>query len=451
MKTKLFFILLAIAWNMNASAQTIKTYSGGMEVPKDAYFAIGKNGDGSYQYYEKNGKRVKHGFFRFTNKYYSITGQFVDGCKQGTWNFQYKNQYKESEYNYAGSVNKQYSMTFKNDLPNGRYQYTYYEENDGKWSTYESSSATMKNGILSGKFTVSYSNNNKYNNNKWTANCTLDSHGRANGTWIVNRISERQKSVKKFEFCHGMHIRTSKYSESTGETEILYSDKDYNTYNRLSKIECDTLVKGVGHCLLNDDMLYRQEIYYPRYSDAYQYIMEKLAYIDFEHVFCTWSAYKTITQIAAEEQEARKMEEEKRILKEKQEEEARRIAEARRKRKEAISANATLLKQVADNDHKIDSIYRKKNKPFFYNISSEYVKPIIYNKYKFCRTMDSCDVASIKEVLHLQDVIMKLRYMKTKKVKKQLKVGYTGDDYTTENAEKFYKNFFINEALNLAQ
>ena len=167
-----------------------------------------------------------------------------------------------------------------------------------------------------------------------------------------------------------------------------------------------------------------------------------------------------------------KQEEEKRILKEKQEEEARRIveaqkraaesrkraAESRKKREEAKVANAPLLKQVADNNHKIDSIYRKKNKPFFYNISSEYIKPIIYNRYKCCCKMDSCDVASIKEVLHLQDVIMKLRYMKTKKVEKQLKGGYTGETKWWEtkedhikNVEKFYKDFFINEALNLAQ
>lgn len=486
MRIKLFFILLAVAWSMDASAQIIKTYSGGMKVPKDAYFAIGADGNGSYQYYEKDGERVKHGFFRFTNKYCSITGQFVHGCKQGIWNFQQTRSHTENAYvevettgtvnyrkistNYVDKKeygnNEQCTMTFKNDLPNGRYQCTcksYSFQGKSKSSKYTSASATMKNGILSGTFTMSYSYNG-VNPYKWTANCKIDSNGRANGIWAINYESQDKKSVLKFEFCHGMHIRTFEHDDSTGDDKVLYIDDKYFKYKSLSKIECDTLVKGVGHCLLDGDMLYKRKFYYPElrsfgYSQDWWYNITKgFIYIDFEHVFCTWRAYKTITQIAAEKEEARKREEEKRILKEKQEEEARRIAEAqkraaelRKKREEAKVANAPLLKQVADNNHKIDSIYRKKNKPFFYNISSEYVKPTIYNKYKYCCTIDSCDVASIKEILYLQDIIMKLRYMKTKKVEKQLKVGYTGGDYTTENVEKFYKNFFINEALNLAQ
>lgn len=505
MRTKLFFILLAVAWSMNASAQTIKTYSGGMKAPKDAYFAIGEDGNGSYQYYEKDGKRVKHGFFRFTNKYCSITGQFVHGCKQGSWNFQRTRSHSQNAYvevkttgnvnyrkistNYVDkkeySTNEQCTMTFKNDLPNGRYQCTcksYYFEGESKSSTYTSASATLKNGILSGTFTMSYSHNG-VNPDKWTANCAIDSNGRANGIWTINYESQDEKSVSKFEFCHGMHIRTSKYDDSTGDDKVLYIDDKYDKYKRLSKIECDTLVKGAGHCLLDGDMLYKREFYHPELNSIGYWcdlITDGFVYIDFEHVFCTWSAYKTITQVAAERQRIledirilkEKQEEEKRILKEKQEEEARRIAEAqkraaesrkraaesRKKREEAKVANAPLLKQVADNNHKIDSIYRKKNKPFFYNISSEYIKPIIYNRYKCCCKMDSCDVASIKEVLHLQDVIMKLRYMKTKKVEKQLKGGYTGETKWWEtkedhikNVEKFYKDFFINEALNLAQ
>lgn len=447
MRTNLFFILLAVAWSMNASAQTIKTYSGGMKAPKDAYFAIGEDGNGSYQYYEKNGSRVKHGPFRFSGLKYSFKGQFANGKKCGKW-------YCEHTL-HPTFMPKIIEIFFKDDLPNGPYKYIWTPNG----LSHKSASATIKDGRLSEAFTISTSINRPDNTINYTVNCPLDSHGRANGTWIVNHTSKGQKSKVKFEFCHGMHIRTSKYSESTGETEILYSNNDYNTYNRLSKIECDTLVAGAGHCLIDGDMLYVINRIYSiknmrdiniNIIDDMKECFEYIDKFNSMQVFCSWSAYKTITQVAIEEQrkleEARKMEEEKRILKEQQEEAARRAAE----RKASKAANTPLLKQVADNDHKIDSIYRKNNKPFFYNISSEYVKPIIYNRYKCCCKMDSCDVASIKEVLYLQDIIMKLRYMKTKNVEKQLKGGYTGE-YTTENVEKFYKNFFINEALNLAQ
>jgi len=467
MKKIIFCILLTLAVGTEyVSAQTIKTYSGGMKFPSDAYFLDeGESGTGSYQYYEKDGKRVKHGSFKFTNNGNYIAGQFSHGRKQGVWI--YRKTWRHTRKAYTGTnvikgfgnniyiehehvgakdwgESSECTITFKNDVPNGQYRYTEKHSENGITTSSYSGSAIMKDGKLSGTFTAYYSDND----DNITANCTVDNQGRANGTWTINQTYDNKKSKIKHEFCHGMLIKTSEYDDSTGEDEIIYKNKKYDAFKRLAKFGRDTLV--YPRCMIEGDILYSKrylkENEYPSFKGRYA-IYACFEHVNFNQIFCNWEVYRTLKQIAEEKQ--RKLEEENKqlMLKKQHEEAARQAAEERKRIKLLKESNAPLLRQVARNDCSIDSMYYNKSSEFI-AWAPQYAKKVIYGKYQyFCRELrklDSCDMASIKDVLYIQDVVMKLRHMKTKKVEKQLK---NGSYYTEESV----RDFFRNDALRLAQ
>ena len=437
MKRVLLLALLIVATCIKMGvAQTIKTYSGELSYPNEAFYPDEKRnirlGNGSYQYYEKDGKRVKHGFFKFISDTYICEGQFSHGRKNGTWTCM-----KMLHGNYNGSlitgVVEEWEVAFQDDLPNGPYQY---RSNSFDIARHVMS-ATTRNGKLSGKFTVTYSASATFYtpSKERKSDCPIDVQGRANGIWTIQDISNGRERIAKLEFCHGMHILTSIYDDSTGEDIISYKHEKYDTYKQLSLYGHDTLVLDKPYIVKRDTL----------YSIAGKADYSQIKWLDdvyasttiFDNIFCKWEIYKTIAEVCAEEK--RRVEEQLR-----QEEAARQAAlqAAEEKRKRVI--NAPFLQQVKRNDCMIDSMYRKKRDPFFV-AASKYEKPTILRKYKsFCRELDSLDTSSIKDVLYLQDIVMKLRYMKTKKVEQQLKKG---NYYTTESVRCFFRN----EALNLAE
>ena len=98
---KICLLLLYVALSGQISAQTIKTYKGGMSESPVETIDFGYNLGlslapriWSYQYYEdETGERVYHGklthSFQFApNLFYTITGQYSHGKREGQWVWQ---------------------------------------------------------------------------------------------------------------------------------------------------------------------------------------------------------------------------------------------------------------------------------------------------------------------------------------------------------------------------
>ncbi len=206
MKAKLI-ILLSISC-LTLSAQQLETYSG------EFYNGTVDKGTAKYTYYLKNGEKVKHGSFVYsqeltTDEGYAktkITGSFKDGFKNDTWTFivEYKD-FNTGAGNIWATGTTKMTANYSNGIPDGAWYFNRNSKTRSKnftaygydWSTYnspinESVQANYSQGILTGNFQMTNVIMNDFKNIKGQ----LDQNGFCIGDWSFE--SDRKEMAMKF-------------------------------------------------------------------------------------------------------------------------------------------------------------------------------------------------------------------------------------------------------------
>lgn len=234
------FLLICIS---NLKAQELKTYSGNMQD------AILDNGKASYTYYEKDGEMVRHGKFSYSWKdeqaiqvldkkisvllSKTISGNFKDGLKDGTWTYSVKYTDYPLNHNHGFGVSSDATYSsgsismianYKKGIPHGNWSYnqnfkTRYSipiaYNTWKWS--ETSpirttklTAQFNNGVLTGTF--------DYNNPflKESANFSFDDRGVMNGNGTFVNLG----STTELTFKNGIRVKEVKKDMSSGKMTV---------------------------------------------------------------------------------------------------------------------------------------------------------------------------------------------------------------------------------------
>jgi len=192
-----FFILLLLAVSLSYGQSPRKTLkTGTMDYCAGTDFC----GKATYQYYEDTAtaSEIKHGFFKasglsksdFGYSSFSITGQFIDGFRNGLWTFTMQRKDLPIEGGSYSTGKLKSTQNFKNGLPNGKWRLheiwkaRYLLEIHGKsvWGLFceplvDSASTTFKNGMAFGAtYTKKYGDETK---------ATLNDNGFIIGNFIA--------------------------------------------------------------------------------------------------------------------------------------------------------------------------------------------------------------------------------------------------------------------------
>lgn len=220
------FFLLALIVN----AQTIKTYTGGIESPKKIPLSEGKC-QITYNYYQGDNTRIWHGKFslkkvedKFTGWHNgTITGSFQNGEKTGTWKFTERNAM------HANTHNKNIIVNFKEDKLDGQFRIiTDWVELNGLFV--DDHLVDTLYIIFRDKKYVKATRPAKYiYSEKAYARLIFDRNGLADGCWIFTNKSKSERF--DYFFKSGVLNLSRKYDDSTGETTVTYKNPQSNSYD----------------------------------------------------------------------------------------------------------------------------------------------------------------------------------------------------------------------------
>lgn len=324
----------------NFSLAYSQSYQGPMELPYEVkecfnytHWGPDKEVYGNYNYYVKDGKRVKHGAASFKFEigiyYHLITGQYSNGKMTGVW--------KEEKLDNA-SIDRRNIITYT--LSDG--------EREGKFSAYNQSYSFYYPEKLKGTRVgdgywlicslTGFIQNNKpidklkfyydWNKNK-TRTLIFDNNGCLNGNFIVEE--ERYKEERTYN--HGLLVYCSLLDKSTGDlyvTDNLTNLKIYTADNPLS----ETVIDGYYLIEDNDSLYYAKQVdtshsrldYFP-----FGYDFDSEAFYEVERILKVYHGlditYPTILLYAVDPNEQETIR--------KEEEEAKRIAEEKKRAEEA--------------------------------------------------------------------------------------------------------------------
>lgn len=241
MKTLSYIAAISISLfaAISAQGQTIKKYEGKCKGPNISYpFHITPvwsselpiiGGSGYYHYYEKDGKRIWHGRFHLEDFRTVYEGVFTDGIPSGTWSIKNYDDSKPIIYNFKEGL---LDGPCKSDKVTGQFSKG---KTNGHW-TYT--------GTLGSLGLSSYKENRYYDNGvpdkEWKVEY-FDKHGLTYSYSIL--------------FDKGEIVSYSEYENSSGDTNLLYENK--NPINNILHIDADTTVVQIG------------EKQYVKYQDAY--------------------------------------------------------------------------------------------------------------------------------------------------------------------------------------
>jgi len=463
---KIFFIAIVFIVSTVAvfAQKTLKTYSGEMTKPTDILGKLikygNKTGSGTYVYYElPDGQRVKHGKFEFNyryNDYYTVSGTYIDGKKEGVWTFIERGSSTKKIIDNA-------SITYKDDKPNGSFTCNVYGFLDAINCT-----GTMKNGHYKGQITI------KTPHSEGTIKGNFNDDGWAHGEWII----ERKKGVpirQKREYFEGLLLKVINFDLSNGDMTVLYElpqseiDEIKNTFNHT-----DTTFFVAGK-------QYKRAQETSGIDDVKTYLFpntdgDKSIYNIFNGIYSpkinefiplvNGFARKIIDEEwlqAKRQEELHRKEEEEYQRKLKLEEDNRKIEERRQadlqEHQEKIQRLKDLRKIVLSNDESITSLYSRESSParlLLGDFINKIKKPDIFNAYKIVyENVDDNDEANLKEMLEIQEIVMQLADKKTKEVEKAL-AGIANEmepihPYRKNRDTKEFVRFFKEEALDLCK
>ena len=228
-------VIILLSFTFVLTSQELKQYSGNY---KEAEYAT--NGKATYTYKEVDYVRKYEGNFSYKSDdngfglTKSISGQFLNDKKTGTWIF------GETQTNgkMLGTAYNGYKTTAKGSYQNGKKQglwvYTRIENitNEILIKTH----ATFKDNVLVGELEYFQSKEypwdtySKYYTNNISFNCKYDSAGNFNGDWKLTYESNKMKFEELRKYTNGKLTWSLNRNLSTGEVickkEYLDSDKD---------------------------------------------------------------------------------------------------------------------------------------------------------------------------------------------------------------------------------
>lgn len=463
---KIFFIAIVfIASSVVIFAQkTLKTYSGEMTKPTDILGKLikygNKTGSGTYEYYElPDGQRVKHGKFEFNyryNDYYTVSGTYIDGKKEGVWTFIERGSSSKKIIDNA-------TITYKNDKPNGVFTCEVYGFADAIFC-----SGTMKDGYYIEKISL------KTPHSDGTIEGYFNNMGWAHGKWIIKRnkgVPIRQER----EYYEGLLLKVTDYDLSNGESIVKFEysqaeiEEIKNTFNltdstfmvageQYKRIQANSGVDDIdtklfpntsgGKTLVN----MFNGIYSPKINE---FIPLVNGFAD-KKIDDNW-------RIARHQEELQKKEEEEYKMKLKMEEEYRQREEKRQieiqQHRQEVRRLDSLSNAIIRNDQKIESLYSNESsvgRILLGDFIREVKKPDIFYAYKtIYKNLDNNDESKLNEMLEVQGIVIQLANRKTKEVEKALvdvvkkmpPKGYYKKHENTEVLDRFFKE----EALDLCK
>lgn len=464
MKKIFFMAIVFIVSTVAVFAQkTLKTYSGEMTKPTDILGKLIKYGDktgsGTYVYYElPDGQRVKHGKFEFNysyNDYYTVSGTYIDGKKEGVWTFIERGSSTKKIIDNA-------SITYKDDKPNGSFTCNVYGFLDAINCT-----GTMKNGHYKGQITI------KTPHSEGTIKGNFNDDGWAHGEWII----ERKKGVpirQKIEYFEGLLLKVINFDLSNGDMTVLYElpqaeiEEIKNTFN-----PTDSTFKIAGEQYKRiqvnsgeddiDTKLFPNTWGGKTLVSMFNGNEPSIdSFIPLVNGFAT-KEIDNNWRIAKHREELQKKEEEEYQRRLKLEEDNRKIEERRQadlqEHQERIQRLEDLHKIVLSNDESITSLYSRENSParlLLGDFVNKIKKYDIFNAYKIVyENVDDNDEANLKEMLEIQEIVMQLADKKTKEVEKAL-AGIANEmepihPYRKNRDTKEFVRFFKEEALDLCK
>jgi hypothetical protein len=229
-KTTLLFIGFTTFWFL-ANSQVLKTYSGNFE-----------RGKATYQYYENEKfDRVFHGSFSYTGSIFNMKGLFLNGKKNGAWEFFATNKLTSiAQYNLV--VNTKVIGNYKNGELNGTWFYSNSNNTNSTSNERTISTANFYKNHFIGK--VTYESNFP---KKYSVEGQFDESGLKTGIWKY----QKDEIKDEIKFLKGVAYWRLCLNITNGE-KILFCDSTlfvkrfWNSYNSLTKI---SFLNGKLYCL----------------------------------------------------------------------------------------------------------------------------------------------------------------------------------------------------------
>jgi hypothetical protein len=223
-------LILLVAFNLNVSSQTLKTYTGNYE-----------DGSATYQYYEnKDYERVYHGTFKYSESNLTVIGQFKNNLKDGFWSYEYKN----NNYNYDPIDYTKLTGTFSNGKMEKDWSYLYYRKNkkSGKFEEYKEMSVQFHNNNFIGKLYLT--EDHIYHNNgigKMKIKGNFNNDGLIDSIWSLTYTQNGYDFETYFKFKYG--ILYGSFSRNLSNGNIIenfdstgFINQFINNYDTLSNI-----------------------------------------------------------------------------------------------------------------------------------------------------------------------------------------------------------------------
>lgn len=222
---KICLLLLYVVLSGQISAQTIKTYKGRMsEWPVEIEMIdfghySSDPGIWSYQYYEdETGERVYHGKLTYSfqcarNSFYTITGQYSHGKREGQWVWQVIGDNKK---NY-----EKYVVNYHNGIREGDFSF---QDNDGFYAY--NMKGSFSNGQLFG--TMTYTITRVLSEETfYYYEAHYSNGGYPDGTWKFDSYVNGIVKNTEYHFLNNCLISWTTVDQSTGKRSFHKNERDF--------------------------------------------------------------------------------------------------------------------------------------------------------------------------------------------------------------------------------
>lgn len=223
---KICVLLLYVALCSQICAQTIKTYKGRMSENPVEIIEFGVNIHlslapeiWSYQYYEdENGERVYHGkltySFQFArNSFYTITGQYSHGKREGQWVWQAIGGNKE--------VYGKYVVNYHNGIREGSFSF---QDKDGIYAY--NMNGSFSNGQLIGAMSYTITDVT-FKERCYYYEAHYSNGGYPDGTWKLDHIDNGIVENTEYHFLNNFLISWTTVDQSTGKRRSRKNESDW--------------------------------------------------------------------------------------------------------------------------------------------------------------------------------------------------------------------------------
>lgn len=240
---KICLLLLYVALSGQISAQTIITYKGRMsEGPVETIDFGGatavalplSQGIWSYQYYEdETGERVYHGKLTYSlqfarNSFYTITGQYSHGKREGQWVWQQIGDNKK--------IDGKYVVNYHNGIREGDFSF---QGHDGFYAC--NMKGSFSNGQLFGTMTCTFTDV-VFDEEFYYYEAHYSNGGYPDGTWKFDYNHNGIVENTEYHFLNNFLISWTTVDQSTGKRSFHKNESDWEKDGIGYSIEREILI-----------------------------------------------------------------------------------------------------------------------------------------------------------------------------------------------------------------